>query len=45
MKLLLAYIVMNYDVKAMAVRPASAFVAGVSQPPADATIAVRRRKA
>jgi len=44
MKLLVAYIVMNYDVKALTTRPPNSFIAGSIIPPMKATISVRRRK-
>jgi len=44
MKLLLAYIVMNYDVKPIATRPPNEYIAGSIIPPMKATISVRRRK-
>ncbi len=44
MKLLLAYIVMNYDIKPLAVRPPNLFMGGSILPPMKATISVRRRK-
>ena len=43
MKLLVAYIVMNYDVKALTIRPPNSFIAGSIIPPMKATISVRRR--
>ncbi|KAH6706546.1 cytochrome P450 [Leptodontidium sp. MPI-SDFR-AT-0119] len=44
MKLLLAYIVLNYDVKPFDTRPANTFLAGSILPPMKATISVKRRK-
>ena len=44
MKLLLAYIVLNYDVKTFDKRPANSFMAGSILPPMKATISVRRRR-
>ncbi len=44
MKLLLAYIILNYDVKPFASRPANMFLAGSILPPMKATISVRRRR-
>jgi cytochrome P450 len=45
MKLLVGYIVMNYDVEPMAVRPPSMFMGGTVLPPMKAKISVRRRAA
>jgi cytochrome P450 len=44
MKLLLAYIVMNYDIKSMETRPPNEFMGGNVLPPMKANIRVRRRK-
>jgi len=44
MKLLLAYIIMNYDVKPFEKRPENTFLAGSILPPMKATISVKRRK-
>lgn len=44
MKLLLAYILLNYDVKTFEERPKNSFIAGSILPPMKATISVRRRK-
>ncbi|KAL2065895.1 hypothetical protein VTL71DRAFT_3565 [Oculimacula yallundae] len=44
MKLLLAHIILNYDVKPFEARPANSYIAGTILPPMKATIAVRRRK-
>ena len=44
MKLLLAYIVMNYDIKPMETRPPNEFLGGNVLPPMKANIWVRRRK-
>jgi len=44
MKLLLAYIIMNYDIKPLATRPQKKLIAGSIIPPLKATISVRRRK-
>lgn len=44
MKLLLAYIAMNYDVKPMETRPPNEFMGGNVLPPMKAKIWVRRRK-
>jgi cytochrome P450 len=43
-KLLLAYILMNYDVKPMETRPPNVFMGGSILPPMKATICVKRRK-
>ena len=45
MKLLVGYIVMNYDVEPMAVRPPNSFMGGTVLPPMKAKISVRRRAA
>jgi hypothetical protein len=44
MKLLVAYIMMNYDVKPLTIRPPNSFIAGSIIPPMKKTISVRRRK-
>jgi len=44
MKLLLAYIILNYDVKPFDTRPANIFLAGSILPPMKATISIKRRK-
>lgn len=44
LKLLLAYIVLNYDIEPLAQRPRGSWVANVSLPPRKAVIRVRRRK-
>lgn len=44
MKLLLAYVIMNYDIKPLPKRPDNSFVGGTIIPPMKATISVRRRK-
>jgi len=45
LKLLLAYVIMNYDVKPLPSRPPNANLAGTILPPMKATIEVKRRKA
>jgi cytochrome P450 len=44
MKLLVAYIMMNYDVKPLTIRPPNSFIAGSIIPPMKKTISVRRKK-
>ena len=44
MKLLLAYVIMNYDIKPLPKRPDNSFVGGSIIPPMKATISVRRGK-
>ncbi|PMD30345.1 cytochrome P450 [Hyaloscypha variabilis F] len=44
MKLLVAYIMMNYDVKPLAVRPPNTYIAGSIIPPMKDIVSVRRRK-
>jgi cytochrome P450 len=44
MKLLLAYIIMNYDVKPFETRPPNVFMSGTILPPMKAGICVKRRK-
>ncbi|KAL8728151.1 MAG: hypothetical protein Q9166_005601 [cf. Caloplaca sp. 2 TL-2023] len=43
-KLMLAYIVMNYDIEPLAVRPSNRWLGGIRLPPSKATIKVRRRE-
>ncbi len=45
LKLLIAYLVLNYDVKPLARRPANTWIADYGIPPRNATLQVRRRKA
>lgn len=44
LKLLLAYVVLNYDIEPLAVRPMGTWIAATALPPMRATIKVRRRK-
>lgn len=44
LKLLLAYMVLNYDIEPLAVRPVGTWIAATALPPMRATIKVRRRK-
>ncbi len=44
LKLLLAYVVLNYDIEPLVERPKGSWVANVSLPPMKAAIQVRRRK-
>ncbi|KAH8686129.1 cytochrome P450 [Tricladium varicosporioides] len=43
MKLLLAYIILNYDIKPLAERPPNQIIAGSILPPMKATMSIRRR--
>ncbi|KAL8737232.1 MAG: hypothetical protein Q9181_001886 [Wetmoreana brouardii] len=43
-KLMLAYMVMKYDIEPLAVRPSNRWLGGIRLPPTKATIRVRRRK-
>ncbi len=45
LKLLIAYLVLNYDIKPLAVRPDNFWLADTPLPPMRATIQVRRKKA
>ena len=45
LKLLIAYMVLNYEIKPLAVRPKNIWLADTVLPPMKATIQVRRRKA
>lgn len=45
LKLLLAYMVLNYDIEALVKRPNGTWIANNILPPMEATIKVRRRKA
>lgn len=44
MKLLLAQILLNYDVEPLAIRPANRWIADTILPPMEATIKIKRRK-
>jgi cytochrome P450 len=44
LKLLLAYVVLNYDIEPLAERPSGSWVANTILPPMEATITVRRRQ-
>lgn len=44
MKLVLAYIALNYDIKNVTSRPGNLWFVGTQGPPLDAKIVVRRRQ-
>ena len=44
MKLLLAQILLNYDVEPLATRPENRWIADMMLPPMEATIKIKRRK-
>lgn len=44
MKLVLAYIALNYDIKPIATRPANNWFVGSQGPPLDVRVCIRRRE-